>query len=345
MTIHFIKELPAWRGTNRYELHFQKLPLRRQLQVLIDVTGTQNLHRSKVNASTTKRDRAYVCFQLLDQLDQAGFALKNILNIDTRHIGAVLQHWKSEGLAPASLTKRISIFRWLLASIGKAGLLRDPAQFGLLPEDLARNFVAQVDKSWESRGTIPADMIEHVKQYDKWVGAQLHLMLAFGLRVTEALLIKPRASHVGESLRIEEGTKGGRSRIVQVDTEDQRMAIETAKELSMLTRKGAMVPPGKTPQQARRRLYYVCEKFGITKAQLDITPHGLRHQYANDLYQKVSGTPSTVRGGSFILDAAREAAALHAVTSDMGHARLNITSAYLGPKKRKSKILSRTPTS
>lgn len=30
------------------------------------------------------------------------------------------------------------------------------------------------------------------------------------------------------------------------------------------------------------RIYYVCRIFGITKDQLNITPHGLRHGYAND---------------------------------------------------------------
>jgi integrase len=333
MTVASIKDTPAFKGQNRYGLKFIHLPPNRQAKVLLDVAGYNHLHRAKNNAATTKRDRAYILYQVIDQLREEGFKLTSLLNFDQRHLQAVLVRWKTEELSPATITKRISILRWFLAAIGKRGMLSDPLLLGLEPKDLRRTYVSRSDKSWSGRGTIPLEKIDEVRQFDDWVASQLDLMRLFGLRITEAILMKPRASHMGTALRVEEGTKGGRSRVVPIATEEQLKALEKAKELSMTSRKGAMVQPRKTPQQSRRRIYYVCEKFGITKAQLEITPHGLRHQYANDLYEEVSGTPSAVRGSSEILDRSRELAALHAVTSAMGHARLNITSAYTGPRK------------
>jgi hypothetical protein len=75
---------------------------------------------------------------------------------------------------------------------------------------------------------------------------------------------------------------------------------------------GSMCPPGKTVKEAIRRIYYVAgEKLGITKTQLGVTPHGLRHEYANDKSEAVSGNPSVVRGGSSILDRALDEKARH----------------------------------
>ena len=37
--------------------------------------------------------------------------------------------------------------------------------------------------------------------------------------------------------------------------------------------------------QNRTRFYTVLARFGVTKRQLGITAHGLRHQYANDRYE------------------------------------------------------------
>ena len=146
-------------------------------------------------------------------------------------------------------------------------------------------------------------------------------------------MIKPRKSHNGDSLVVEEGTKGGRSRVVSITTDEQRRVLESAEEMSLKGSRGTLIRAGLTPSQARRRLYYVCERLGITKSQLAITPHGLRHQYANDRYEQVAGVPTVVRGASQILKGPRDRAAREAVTKDLGHARISITTAYTGSRR------------
>ena len=77
------------------------------------------------------------------------------------------------------------------------------------------------------------------------------------------------------------------------------------------------------------RFYTVLARFGVTKRQLGITAHGLRHQYANDRYEDVAGAPAPVRGGDR-LDREVDRSARLQVAGELGHARENISTAYLG---------------
>ena len=97
----------------------------------------------------------------------------------------------------------------------------------------------------------------------------------------------------------------------------------------MRSETGHLGDPTKSLAQNIRRFKYVCEKFGITKAQLGVTAHGLRHQYAAERYEKFSGTPAPVRGGEPVAREIDREARLR-VADELGHARENITGAYLG---------------
>ena len=84
------------------------------------------------------------------------------------------------------------------------------------------------------------------------------------------------------------------------------------------------------------KLRTILRRFGITRGELGVTAHGLRHQYANDRYAMLTGAPAPVRGGPAIDPAADDAARL-AVAQELGHARKEIASAYLGPIPRKKR--------
>lgn len=332
-----IQEHPEWFGRNRYGVPFSKLDLLKQVRVVIDALGRTHRNRMKVVGSTHKKHRAATVTQFIGDVRRAGYQLKSVLNLDQRHVQAAVESWRSKNHAPGTIQARLSILRWFVAAIGKGGMIKPAECYGLSTEEVRRDYVARADKSWTTRGSIPEVLIQKATDMDKWVGTHLSLMAAFGLRVSEAILIRPHQSHNGAVLTIEEGTKGGRTRVIRIRTEEQAKILGDAKALASQSRQRSLVPPGKTPEQARRRLYYVCERLGITKEKLEITPHGLRHEYANDLYEEVSGTPSVVRGSSVILDMAAEDAALEAVTRDLGHKRISIVAAYTGPRKRRER--------
>jgi integrase len=87
--------------------------------------------------------------------------------------------------------------------------------------------------------------------------------------------------------------------------------------------------PRRTLAQAERRLRYVMERHGITRAGLKVVPHGLRHQDAADAYRSMTGQPPPVAGGGAV-DAALDAQARQVIAEHLGHGRPAIVNAYLG---------------
>jgi len=328
-----IQQTPAWGGRNAYGCPFPKLDLRAQVAVLVKELGRHHLHRDKSVGWRTQRAREKLAYQFFEQLAEEGYKVQTMLTLKQIHVTALLLRWEAEEKASSTIQTRMSLLRWMCEALGKNGMVREPAFYGLRPETVARTYVATEDKSWTAKGIELQPLIEKLAQFDGWCGIQLRMMGAFGLRMSEAILMKPRASDQGDSLRVEEGTKGGRTRVVQIRTPEQREVLELAKDFAKESAKGNLVQPAMTPSQARRRFFYVCQKFGITKAQLGITSHGLRHQRANDTYEQIAGVPSAVRGGK---PPEREVdlEARHQVTRDLGHARVSITAAYTGARRR-----------
>ncbi len=325
-----IQDFAVWKGAAGRR-PFVNLDIRAQIQVLIEELGAHHIHDHKRVAYRTIKARAYVVHAFLTTIRAQGFHIKNIMNLDQRHIAAAVSVWAKEGLAAPTIQTRLSVLRWLTKAIGKRGMVFDPGYYGLDSSVTERTYVATVDKSWSAHSVVSSEIVAKATEIDRWVGMQADLMRVFGLRVLEAIQMIPSHSDQGSTLKVEEGTKGGRTRTVEIRTEEQRTVLEAAKRLAAESPRKTMCQPRMSLPQAKRRLYYVMsEKLGISKAELGVTPHGLRHEYANDLYEKQSGRKSPVRGGGPILDRAADDVARGKVTSDLGHKRLGITSAYLG---------------
>ena len=71
------------------------------------------------------------------------------------------------------------------------------------------------------------------------------------------------------------------------------------------------------------------ERFGITKRDLQVVPHGLRHQCAARDFAGITGALPAVAGGPMV-DAALDARARDTVSEQLGHGRRQITTVYLG---------------
>lgn len=328
-----IQNHPAFHGRNAYATQFVKLDVTAQLRVLTDALGREHLHRPKVVSTRTCAERFNLVNLAFRQLADSRFKVRSVLSFNQSHVSYLASRWQDEGIAPATMQGRFSHLRWLAAAIGKPGLVREPSSYGVSEVASSRTLVAQTDKSWTAKSIDIEDVIARANEIDSLVAVQMRLIDEFGLRLREVILMRPLISHVNDTLRVEEGTKGGRSRVVPIRYQSQVEAIELAKVVAKNLPKGRLVPPNKSFDQAVHRFYYVMRLLGITKSQLGVTIHGLRHQYANDLYQEVSGQPSVVRGASEILDRARDREARRQVTNDLGHVRLDVTAAYTGPMK------------
>ena len=222
-------------------------------------------------------------------------------------------------------------------------VLTEPAAYVPGQALVSRSYCAESDRSWTALGIDAGDLVARVAEADVFVGAQLAMALAFGLRVREAIMFQPfqAVTEDGASIALLRGTKGGRVRLVPIDTDGKRAALDLARRVAV-SDAGHLGDPRRSLEQNRTRFYTVLERFGVTRRQLGITAHGLRHQYANDRYEDFAGAPAPVRGGEQ-LDREVDRSARLQVAEELGHARENISTAYLGKILTMRSIAARRP--
>ena len=95
-----------------------------------------------------------------------------------------------------------------------------------------------------------------------------------------------------------------------------------------------MSAQGRRLDQSKAHFYYQCRKVGITRDQLGVTAHGLRHQYAARRYAQLAGMspPVAHNAPGRVTEQVREAdrAAREQISRELGHFRADITQAYTG---------------
>lgn len=312
-------------------------PLRRlgkQGQALASLNALfkSNLRRSadgrKVVSHATMADRSFFFSKMVRELHVLGYPITDVHYLKPKHVAVLMRHWEGEGRSASTLQKRFSYLNLLCRWIGKSGLLGPAASYLDDPAAYQRVTAATYDHSWTARGVDPLAKIAEIAQDDPAVARVLRLQYAFGLRIQEASLLNPARDLVdGQELRVVAGTKGGRPRTVPIETAAQRTVLAEAAQQAAFTRR-SMIPVEFDLKAWLAHVYRVLARHGVTR-QAGLVSHGLRHQYANDRYEELTGEPSPVRGGD-PLAASRDRDARLEVSARLGHARTGITSAYYG---------------
>jgi integrase len=313
----------------RHVLTSSKLPWRDELAQILAHFNHRHAVKDKDVSHKTREDRADFYFAFFRELRSNDDVRMKVQprNLGNRQVAFMVGRWVARGLEPGTIQLFLSYLRTFVEWIGHSGMVLSAAEYVDDPARITRSFAAVEDKSWSAHGVIPDAKIAEVSAFDAYVGCQLLMALRYNMRVREAIMCIPHAAEIDGQLEIKRGTKGGRQRFVPIDTPEKRAALEAAKAL---VASGAHLGrPGRTLKQNLRRFRYVMQRFGITKADLGVTAHGLRHEYANDRYQQFAGTPSPVRGGAPIEREADRTARLR-VAEELGHSRGSISSAYLG---------------
>lgn len=264
-----------------------------------------------------------------------------------RHVTVMVARWVERGLKTATIHNYLSFLRTYAGWIGKAGMVLPPEHYvGSDSPHAHRKQVATQDKSWSAKHIDIKAKTAEIAAFDPWVGLQVEICDAFGLRGKEARHFHPHDAIIPREqanprdaeafpeaeffVQVRHGAKGGRARDVPLTTAAQRELIERC---CADVAKGMYVGrPGRTSEQNQNRFHYVLRKFGISEKQLGVVAHGLRHQLVNDEYERDTGSPTPVRGGDVrpIGDTfARERAAAR-----LGHSRVQIVSCYIGPQDR-----------
>jgi len=301
------------------------------LLAILDRHNWAHATRAKGVSFKTMEERRLFFFAFFRELRTFGYWI-DPRSLATRHLQVMVDAWLSRDLSAATVQRYLSHLRVFCDWIGKPGMVPELAKLTTTPERFERTYVAEESKAWSDRGAVTGDVIARADAIDPYVGAQLRMQQAFGLRVKEALMLRPHVSVIesdGRSvLVVKRGTKGGRRREVPIDSDMKRDAIAHAQKFCVGVDR-SLADPARTLSQAYRRFYYVMEQLGVTIAQLGITAHGLRHDFSSGEYEAHAGEPPPVRGGSAV-NRDTDTQARLAVAEQLGHARKQISGAYLG---------------
>lgn len=315
------------------------------LQLILQQHNWQHSSKPKGVSHKTMAERSRFCCWLFDFLRGHPKHFKlDPRSFSGRHVEAVTQYWLEEAragrMSPATIQTYFSFLKTFAGWIGKPKLLKPIECYFDDPKLYQRGLATSVDKSWRAKGVDATAVIQEVEAYDVHAAASLKLMQAFQLRFKESVMFRPHtdvitAAQAGKPdagvafyLDTHRGTKGGRDRLLAINTAQHLAAIDYARRVTVGINE-SVSDPRLTLQQAIRRLRYVMERFSITRAGLGVVPHGLRHQGAADDYEGVTGTPPPVAGGSAV-DPVLDLQARREIAACLGHGRIAITNAYLG---------------
>jgi integrase len=300
--------------------------------------------KNKRVGSRTRIKRQRILEMGIAELWTLGKKIEVFSNFKERHIETLAKYWESIPLDPGTLENKISVFRVFVNQwLGKGDYIKESSRYVSNPDSVRRQYVATDDKSWEAQEIDIDQLLDEVYEFDRFVGIQLKMEDAFGLRGNEAIRFRPHLDDHETAIEVSEGTKGGKSRIVPILDAYQRDLLDHAKEM-VRTLKSDLRRPGQSEEQAKNRYYYVCRKFGITKGKLKITPHGLRHGYANREYYELTGAKSPVQGGKpGEIDQQTHNLAILKISRRTGHNRKHITGAYVGSFGHALRSIAKTP--
>ncbi|HET9642602.1 MAG TPA: integrase domain-containing protein [Burkholderiaceae bacterium] len=302
-------------------------------QILADVLKEHNQwhgKRNKVVSNLTMQQRADRLYSCFEELRELGYGIEDPTHIGERHLQALVDHWIARKHCAATIQTKLSHLRVFASWIGKPDLVKRAAEYVTDPNIVKRIYAAQTDASWSTRNIDAEGVIDLVRSIDPFVANQLLAELHFGLRVKEAVMLRPWRADAGSALLVDDGTKGGRPRVVPVRNQEQRDALNFLK-VQVKSRNSSLADPSLTLKQAMTRYYVVMRAAGITrKGRLGVTSHGLRKEFANQVYFEMTGVPSPIQGGPSIDRLVDRDARLRLV-AHLGHARESIGTAYLGP--------------
>lgn len=284
-----------------------------------DLTYTlrQLCQRNRDGSYNTQADRVRSLALAARQLREAGFRQMKASSLKGKHVQALLERWQGEGLSSGTIKNRLSHLRWWAEKIGKSGILpADNMQLGVAE----RRYVTNVSKARELGTGLEQITDVHVRM-------SLQLQAAFGLRREEAIKFQPSYADRGDHIALKGSwTKGRRERIVPVTTTEQRDVLQAAHRLAG---KGSLIPAHKTYIQHRHIYDGQCKAAGLSKM------HGLRHQYAQSRYEALTGWKAPAAGGppSGVLSDTQQTMDVEvrqAISRELGHERLQVTSIHLG---------------
>ena len=273
---------------------------------------------------STQADRKHILIQSAKQLKEGGFTQLKPDSLKPKHVTYLIERWQKEGLAAGTIKGRMSHIRWWAEKVGKSAMIPKSntgsnANMSLNLEK--RSHIPTVSKGKE----LDLDKLDKIPS--RHIQLSLRLQKEFGLRREECIKFKPSFAIRGDKLSlVASTTKGGRPRDIPILTDSQRALLV---EVKALTGNGSLIPAEKSFIQQLKIYENQTAQAGLDKN------HGLRHRYAQDRYETLTGWKCPVEGGTPQKDLTPEQREVDKVirlqiSEELGHSRLQIVASYIG---------------
>ena len=255
---------------------------------------------------------------IANQLHELGYRGMNSHSLKPKHVEALVGHWLEKEVTTGTIKNRMSAVRWWARKVNRQNVVaRSNDHYGI-PN---RIFVTNTSKA---KSVIAADL---AKVRDEHIKMSLELQQAFGLRREESIKFIPSYADQGDRLTLKPSwTKGGKARVIPIRTQEQREVLNRAHKLAG---KGSLIPSARNYVQQVRIYVDHTVRAGLSKM------HGLRHAYAQQRYEELTGWKSPAAGGPPCnsltqgrRDRDREVRLV--ISRELGHERRQVVSVYLG---------------
>lgn len=273
--------------------------------------------RNRDGSFATQANRKAILDQIGHQLHAMGFEGLHVRNLRPKHIAALVERWKQDGLSAGTMKNRMAEIRWVLEKTNRQNVAaRNNDAYGIP----IRHHVTNINRA---RALSDGDL---AKVTDPAIRLSLRLQAEFGLRRAESLKIRPAWADRGDRLVLKDSwTKGSRAREIPIRTEGQRLLLDEAKAFAG---RGSLIARGKTYAQHLQHFTYQCDVAGIHNV------HGHRHHYAQRRYEELTGWKAPALGGpiSKSLTAVQKVVDREArliLSRELGHFREQIVTVYL----------------
>lgn len=165
------------------------------------------------------------------------------------------------------------------------------------------------------------------------IAATVEVARALGLRLREASMLDARAA-LGQAVKhgavnITAGTKGGRGHHVDRWVPASKPAMGCLIRAAEAQGKDRnLIPSHSSWRQWNSKVHHVWaavrDDYGLKKI------HDLRAAYACDRYRQLTGSAAPMVAGRRIADRGIDRAARLTIAQELGHARIDVVSAYIG---------------
>ncbi len=266
----------------------------------------------------TQAKRAYLLSQIAKQLHVLGFKGLSARSLRPKHVSALVSLWQRQRIAVGTIKNRMAAIRWWARKVNRRGAVAQGNDFYGIPS-------RQMISSFSKAQTLSAAQLARIT--DRHVYLSLELQRAFGLRREEALKFRPNYADRGDRLVLKASwTKGGKSRVIPIRTDEQRKILGRVWQLAG---RGSLIPTERSYIQHLRVYVRQIMNAGLSKM------HGLRHAYAQERYRELTGWSCPLASGPKTQslspnDRRIDTAARLRISRELGHVREEVLSIYIG---------------